>query len=132
MKKMLLGLAVSAAVVVPAGPAQAERWSDPGFVAAASVAVHRGSSGFHSRPFTRQWTDRVDRRDHDRRRHRRDRDRFDDTLFIGEYYYEDTPAWQAEGYNDWWHERRSRSQPRWVSNNQNCERQYWTGGGWRC
>ena len=131
MQKMLLGLAVTAAVIVPAAPAQAERWSDPAFVAAASVAVHRGSPNVSS-----QWS--GDHRRHDRRRHPRDhrrdrdRDRFDDTVFIGGYYYEDNPAWQADGYNDWWHERRSRNTPRWVHNNQNCERQYSTGAGWKC
>ena len=127
MQRMLLGLAVTAAVIVPAAPVQAERWSDPGFVAAASVAVHRGSSGFDTRAIRRQWTDGRDR---DRRRHHRDR--FDDSVFIGDYYYEDNPAWQVEGYNDWWHERPSRSTPRWVHHNQNCERQYSTGAGWKC
>lgn len=128
MKRMLLGLAASAVVIIPAAPAQAERWSDPGFVAAASVTVHKGSSGFDTRAIRRQWTDGQG----DRRGHRRDRDRFDDSVFIGEIYREDNPAWQAEGYNDWWHDRPSRSQPRWVSDNQNCERQYWTGAGWKC
>jgi len=128
MQRMLLGLAATAAVIVPAVPAQAERWSDPGLVAAASVAVHRGSSGFDTSAIRRQWTDGR-HRGHDRRRHR---DRFDDTVFIGDYYYEDNPAWQAEGYNDWWHERPSRSTPRWVRNNESCERQYSTGAGWKC
>lgn len=133
MKKMLLGLAATTAVIIPAAPVQAERWSDPGFVAAASVAVHKGSSGFGSPKFSHQWSDGS--RHHDRRRHRRDRDRFDDGVFLGGwgyYYYEDNPAWQAEGYNDWWHERPARSTPRWVQMNQNCERQYWTGAGWKC
>jgi hypothetical protein len=130
MKIMLLGLAAAAAVIIPAIPAQAERWSDPGFVAAASVAVHKGTSGFDNKAFRRQWTDGR----HDGRRHHRgrDRDRFDDSVFIGEIYREDNPAWQAEGYNDWWHERPARSVPRWVQNNQNCERQYSTGAGWKC
>ncbi len=128
MKTMLLGLAATAAAVIPAATAQAERWSDPGFVAAASVTVHKGSSGFDTRAIRRQWADGR----HDGRRHRRDRDRFDDSVFIGDIYREDNPAWQAEGYNDWWHERPARSQPRWVSNNQNCERQYSTGAGWKC
>jgi hypothetical protein len=133
---MLLGLAASAAVIVPAAPAQAERWSNPGFVAAANVTVHRGSS-----PSGHRWRDGRRDRDHDGRRHRdRDRfprdphrDRFDGALVIDSYgYYEDNPAWQSDGYNDWWHERRSRNTPRWVHNNQNCERQYSTGAGWKC
>ena len=135
MHRMLLGLAASAAVIVPAAPAHAERWSNPGFAAAANVTVHRGSS-----PSNRHWRDGRRDRDRDGRRHRRDRfprdphrDRFDDTVFISDYgYYEDNPAWQSDGYNDWWHERRSRNTPRWVHNNQNCERQYSTGAGWKC
>ena len=125
-KKCCLVWRSAAAVIVPAVPAQAERWSEPGFVAAASVAVHRGSPNV----FPRQWSDGGDRQRHDRRRHRRDR--FDDTVFIGDIYREDNPAWDPEGYNDWWHERRSRNTPRWVHNNQNCERQYSTGAGWKC
>ena len=136
MKRMLLGLAVSAAVIVPTAPAQAERWSDPGFVAAANVTVHHGSSQSGNKIFRPQSVDgsRHDHRRHHRGRHH-DRDRFGDGLFLGGfgyYYYEDNPAWQADGYNDWWHDRPSRSVPRWVSNNQNCERQYWTGAGWKC
>ena len=128
MRKMLLGFAAAAAAIGCA-PAQAERWSDPGFTAAASVAVHRGSSSFGNHAIRRQWTDG---RDDNRRRHRGGRDRRDDTVFIGDIYREDNPAWQADGYNDWWHERRSRSTPRWVHDNRNCERQYWTGAGWKC
>ena len=133
MKTMLLGLAATAAVIVPAVPARAERWSDANFVAAANVSVHRGGSDSRNNSFGRQWTDGRDR---EGRRHdgRRDRDRFDDGIFVGGwgYYYEDNPAWQSEGFNDWWHDRSSRSQPRWVQNNQNCERQYSTGAGWKC
>jgi hypothetical protein len=129
MKTMLLGVAAAAAVIVPAVPAQAERWSDSGFVAAANVAVHRGSSGFNDRAIRRQWTDGRDRRRH--HHGGRGRDRSDGDVFYGEIYREDNPAWQAEGYNDWWHGS-ARSVPRWVQNNQNCERQYSTGAGWKC
>ena len=125
MPRMLLGLAASAAAVIIApAPASAERWSDPSFIAAASVAVHRGDGvssgknwggqGHHSRRY-RQWTDG------NRGRHRDRGGRFDKSLFLGDYgYYEDNPAWQSEGYNDWWHDRPSRSMPRWTQNNQNC------------
>lgn len=136
MRKMLLGFAASAAAVTIApAPAQAERWSDPSFIAAASVAVHRGDGassgkqGYTGHRRHREWSDGQRRRGH----RDRNRDRSDDTIFLGDYgYYEDNPAWQPEGYNDWWHDRPSRSMPRWTQNNQNCERQYWTGGGWRC
>ena len=34
--------------------------------------------------------------------------------------------------NDWWHDNPQRSMPRWTSNNGNCQRIWWSGGGWRC
>lgn len=41
-------------------------------------------------------------------------------------------AWRSDSFNDWWHDRPDRAFPRWMQNNQNCERKYWSGGGWRC
>ena len=41
-------------------------------------------------------------------------------------------AWRSDSFNDWWHDRPDRAFPRWMQNNQNCERKYWAGGGWRC
>lgn len=66
-------------------------------------------------------------RDDDRRRHRG----FDGGIYYGDREYQGDTAWRPTGFNDWWHERPSRSEPRWLRTN-NCERQYWTGGGWRC
>jgi hypothetical protein len=138
---MLLGLAASAAaVVVIAVPAQAQRWTDPGFVAAANVTVHRGDGGAGLQAAIASSVGHGEFRHHrrhypfprDAERSHRGRDRFDDAIVYGGYYYEDNPAWQAEGYNDWWHANPSRSVPRWVQNNQGCERQYSTGAGWRC
>ena len=65
---------------------------------------------------------------HDRRRHRGS----GDTVFIIDREYQGDTAWRADSYNDWWHERPQRSYPAWMSRNQNCERMYWSGGGWRC
>ena len=31
-----------------------------------------------------------------------------------------------------WHDRPDRAYPRWMSNNQDCKRLWWSGGGWRC
>ena len=128
MREMLLGLAASLAVIVPAAPAAA---IDPGgsqFTAgaAAGVTIHRGrpvSESLRSRP------DR-DRRDgdRDRRRHRG----FDGNVWIGDRDYQGDTAWRANSYNDWWHERPWRSYPRWVQSNDNCERQWQGGGVWRC
>lgn len=120
---------IVAAVVLSPLPAQAQRWSDPGFLAAAGVTVHRGSPsgtlspGAHGQ-ISNDW-----------RKPGRHRDRgFGDSF--GGYIYDDREwqgdtAWRPTSYNDWWHES-PRSFPRWMQNNQNCERMWWSGGGWRC
>jgi hypothetical protein len=50
----------------------------------------------------------------------------------GEWALYNNRTWESDSYNDWWHDRPDRAYPRWMSNNQNCQRQYWSGGGWRC
>ena len=139
MRAMLLGAAAALAVAVTAVPTHAQRWSDPSCVAAANVAVHRTASDFTSRVVAGEhrgrhgdWR-RGDRDGEWKRRHRRNRDRDGRDIFISDWgYYEDNAAWQADGYNDWWHDRPWRSTPRWVQGNDACERMYWSGGGWRC
>ena len=41
-------------------------------------------------------------------------------------------SFEPDSYNDWWHDRPDRAYPRWMQNNQNCQRVWWSGGGWRC
>ena len=142
MKTMLLGLAVTAAVILPTAPAQAERWSDANFVAAANVTVHRGHHGFNGRHEWQRQGQESRHSSHGRRHHRDDfdrndrRDRDDDDFADGWWYYpqdfDGNRSFDPDKWNDWWHERPSRSLPRWVQNNPNCERQYSTGAGWRC
>ena len=123
MRTMLLGLAAPlAAITFPAAPAFALDPASPQFTvgAAAGVTVHRGSGDFRS-----------DRRGHDR--FRRDRRReFGGFVYFDDREYQGDTVWRHNSYNDWWHERPNRSFPRWVQNNENCERQWWSGGGWRC
>ena len=132
MKAMLLGVAAAAALITPAIPAQAEHWSDPDFLAAAGVTVHRGGSGGFDGAVAPPAGRRDGRRHDDGRRHRGDRAGGD---FFGYYYPQDfdgNRSFDPDKFNDWWHERTWRSFPRWTQNNQNCERVYWTGAGWRC
>ena len=122
MRTLLLGFSAAlAASAVPVFPASAEGHSasraDRG-----NIAVHRGGEF---------------RRDRDGRFDRRRRDRVDQAVLLdfGRGYYDDRFAgrsWEPESYNDWWHERPERSYPRWMQNNRNCERQWWSGGGWTC
>jgi hypothetical protein len=136
---LLGGAAAAAAFAAPATAAAADRWSDPAFIAAASVTVHRGMSGAVWNSSSRSGHigrfDRDDRddRDHDRRRHRRDVDiDYVTSVYGGEWALYNNRSWEPSSYNDWWHERPDRAFPRWMQNNQACERQFWTGAGWRC
>ena len=68
---------------------------------------------------------------------RRDRRRGDVVVlggygYGGEWALYNNRAFDPDSYNDWWHERPGRSYPRWMQNNQGCERRWWGGGGWRC
>jgi hypothetical protein len=133
---LLGGAAAVAAIATPASAAGGDRWSDPAFIAAASVTVHRGSSGTIANPSPQSG--RIGRfdgdgRDRDRRRHRRDIDvDYVTSVYGGEWALYNNRSWEPSSYNDWWHERPDRAFPRWMQNNQACERQFWTGAGWRC
>lgn len=134
MRALLLGFAAPlAAITLPAAPAFALDPAGPQFTvgAAAGVTVHRGTSGRFDGGFRRGGDFRHDNGDDDDNRDRRRFRRFDTTIFIDREWQGDT-AWRANSYNDWWHERPHRSFPRWVRNNEGCERQWWSGGVWRC
>lgn len=124
MRNLLLATAaVLAAAAVPVFPAQAQSSASAAFVGVpsgnggAGVRVHRGFGG-HG----------------DRGRH----GRFDDGGAIGTWYeggewaLYNNRTWEADSYNDWWHDRPDRAFPRWVMTNTNCERMWSSGSGWRC
>ena len=124
MPKMWIAAGASLTVALLPMPAHSQRWSDPNFVAAANVTVHRGPA------FGQGMADRHGDRDH--RRHDRRRDGF----FGGWGYYDPDlhRSWASDSYNDWWHDRPDRAYPRWVQHNDGCdEGRVWQGGGvWRC
>jgi len=76
----------------------------------------------------------------DGRRHHGRRGRGRDTVVIvdgagyygGEWALYNNRGWESDSYNDWWHDRPDRAYPRWLQNNQNCDRMWWGGGAWRC
>ncbi len=123
MRALLLGLAPLAVMAI-ANPAAAMDPPTAVFTAGSAhgVTVHHGPPpGF------------LGASTHDGRRHDRDRRRSgSDSVFIYDRDYQGDTAWRANSYNDWWHERPDRAFPRWMQNNQNCERLWWSGGGWRC
>ena len=121
--RMLLCLAVAVAASIPATPAQAgETFSFSGntqFV---------DSSGVDMRVFNERG-----------RRDGRRGGRRSGTVVVGglghyggEWALYNNRSFESDSYNDWWHDRPDRAYPRWMSNNQDCQRQYWTGNGWRC
>ena len=113
MKMMLLAAAALGTAVLIPGTAGADP-GDRAFVAQPGVTVDVG---------TRRAFDRFDRR-----RLRGS----GDTLVVYDRDYQGDSAWRADSFNDWWHDRPDRSMPRWVRHNQNCERMWWSGSGWRC
>ena len=132
MRAVVLGLAASAAaIVIPATPVGAQAWPGAAFAAGPAftdsgggVTVHHGMPGRH---------------DGDRSRHRRGRDdRRDRDVVVGDWGYGgewalyNNRSFEPDSYNDWWHDRPDRAFPRWMQNNENCERVWWSGGGWRC
>ena len=122
MRKMLLGLAAVAAALTTIGTGSA-------------VAQDRSAGGW-SGSSSRQgeWRGDRDGGDRDHRRHHRD-GRGDVVAWgwsDGEWAYYNNRGFGSDSYNDWWHDRPDRAFPRWVHNNQGCERMWWSGGGWRC
>jgi hypothetical protein len=120
------GACLTTLVTCPAS-AQAQRWSDPNFVAAANVTVHRGTDLVGSLRHHRGDSGRHDRRHHGR-------GDADGGWWGGWYDADLNRSWDSDSYNDWWHDRPDRAYPRWVQHNEGCEAdRMWQGGGvWRC
>jgi hypothetical protein len=127
MRALLLAAAASlTAITLPATPAHALDPAGMGFTSssASGVTVHRGEGFNHRRGgFTVVG---------DRDRNRRVRSEVEMVTYGGEWALYNNRSWESDSYNDWWHDQPWRSYPKWVSTNQNCERMWWSGGGWRC
>ncbi len=127
---------VAAAVIAVALPASADAQRSGGFGFGSSSSSGSAGSGAQGGD---RWRDNPDfERDdrYDRDDDRRDRRRRGGVIVLGGYggygHRDINRSWQPDSFNDWWHERPHRSHPAWMSRNGNCERQYWSGGGWRC
>ncbi|GAA4725176.1 hypothetical protein GCM10023325_23680 [Sphingomonas lutea] len=110
-----------------AAPATAQSWTSGAIGSGSAFAGSQGGPGHAI------GIGSPERQHGDRRNHRRGRG-FDGPVVFGGWDrdYQGDSAWRANSFNDWWHERPNRSFPRWMQNNQNCERQWWGGGQWRC
>lgn len=113
------------ALLTAAGLIATAAISAPGAAQSGAAAGFTGATAAQSGQFT---SFRGDRGRHDRRRHRG----FEGAFYYGDREYQGDTAWRAEGFNDWWHERPNRSYPVWMTRNQNCERQWWSGNVLRC
>lgn len=124
--RMLLCAAVAVAATLPSTAAEAGDWSG-------ANSAFTGTTQFvgSNRSSVRLFNERGRRDD---RRGRRS-----DTVVVGDFGYyggdwalNNNRSFESDSYNDWWHDRPDRAYPRWMSQNQDCQRQYWTGAGWRC
>ena len=118
MRIILLAASGTVAALAATAPAQAQSSTAGAFVGVPAVNVHRSSPNFGDF-----------RRDRDRRHARRG---FDNGIVYLDREYQGDTVWKPDSFNDWWHERPWRSYPRWVADNQNCDRRWWSGGTWRC
>ena len=50
----------------------------------------------------------------------------------GEWAIYNNRTWEADSYNDWWHDRPDRAYPAWMRRNQDCSRQWFSGDTLRC
>ena len=130
MGKMLLGLAASAAIAL-AAPAAA---GTPGesFVgypnAKGSLGTFSGQGGFGGG--VRVGFGNGDFGGHGNRRGGGD----GGGIWVngGEWAHYNNRTFASDSYNDWWHDQPNHSQPAWVRNNQQCERQWFAGDTLRC
>jgi opacity protein-like surface antigen len=125
--RMLLCAAVAVAAALPStAAAEAGDWSG-------ANSAFTGTTQFvdSNRSGVRLFND------HGRRGDRRGRR--NGSVVVGDFGYyggdwalNNNRSFESDSYNDWWHDRPDRAYPRWMSQNQDCQRQYWTGAGWRC
>jgi hypothetical protein len=111
-------IAIATLPIAPAAGQNVERsrvvsaWASPSWGPSTSVNIHRGHDA---------------RSDFGRRAHH-----YDGAAYFPYREYQGDTLWGADRFNDWWHDRPDRAFPRWVGNNQNCQRRWWSGGDWRC
>jgi hypothetical protein len=139
MQRVLLGFAAAAATIVISAPAGAQSLATSGFSASSAFGQaeliaapssdgrlvgtvrHFGGSRGEGRHF----------------RHIHVGDGFGSGFaYAGGYYdegdFDGNRSFDPDLWNDWWHNRPDRAFPRWVRHNQDCQRLWWSGGGWRC
>ena len=139
MKSVLLGLAAAAATITISAPAVGQSLGVSGFNSASAFGtaelVGAPSSDGRLIGTGRHFGDR--RRGGGHFRHIHVGDHFDGGFaYAGGYYdngdFDGNRSFDPDLWNDWWHNRPDRAFPRWMQHNQDCQRLWWSGGGWRC
>lgn len=123
MKGVLLGLALTASLAVPAS---AEGYSSSG-VSSLSAFGASGSGNLSSlsgRPALPQ----------DGMNGRTGRPRFGFGFSGWAYYgdYDGNRSFDPDKWNDWWHDRPDRAYPAWMRRNQDCARLWYSGSELTC
>jgi hypothetical protein len=127
MQLLLLSATISAAILVPAMPAEAQALTSSGFTSFPASQVQQGRHG-PSAGVIREG----DR--HGRRHHRR-HNATDVVIgwgWNGDWAYFNNRTFKPDSYNDWWHDRPDRAYPHWMQANQNCARMWYGGDTLRC
>ena len=131
--RMLLGLASLVAIALPSSANAQSTIVTQGFSASS------GSGRIQRDDFRRgeqrlQGCDRRGGRGDGDRRGRRSSCEISTGTWVdgGEWALYNNRSWESDSYNDWWHDQPWRSYPRWVTKNEDCQRLWWSGGGWRC
>lgn len=125
MTHVAFGFAVSLALALPTAPAAAQSFAPQ------TVKQDFGHRTLEARPFSRGGFPG----DHGRgdRRSRGNAVIIDNGWYNGgEWALYNNRSWESDSYNDWWHDNPQRAYPRWMQNNQECQRVWWSGSGWRC
>jgi hypothetical protein len=131
MHRVLLGLVLGGAL---AAPAASQSYAVGAFTA--SAAFRYPSSRLQTASGVRVHRLVGVPQRFDRRARRRSPGGFA-YAYPPDYYdsnYDIDRSWDADSFNDWWHDRPDRAYPRWVWHNRNCtdDRLWWSGAGWRC
>jgi hypothetical protein len=139
MQRVLLGFAAAAATIAISAPASAQSLATSGFSASSAFGqaelIGAPSSDGRLVGTVRHFGgSRVDGRHF---RHIHVGDGFGSGFAYAGGYYDDgdfdgNRSFDPDLWNDWWHNRPDRAFPRWVRHNQDCQRLWWSGGGWRC
>jgi hypothetical protein len=131
--RMLLGLASLVAIALPSSVNAQSTIVTQGFSASSGSGRIQRDDFRRGEPRLQGCDRRGGRGDGDRRGRRNSCEISTGTWVDGgEWALYNNRSWESDSYNDWWHDQPWRSYPRWVSKNEDCQRQWWSGGGWRC